>query len=72
MCHATFCCQILLFPEGTDLTPASKVRSDRYAEKHNLPKLDRVLHPKTTGFAFLAQRLRSSESILPALVVSCA
>ncbi|XP_065344768.1 lysocardiolipin acyltransferase 1-like isoform X2 [Cloeon dipterum] len=51
-------CQLLIFPEGTDLTKQSKASSDRYAAKHNLPEYERVLHPKTTGFAFLSQRLR--------------
>jgi len=53
--------QLLIFPEGTDLTVQSKASSDRYADKHNLPKYEKVLHPKTTGFAFLSQRLRGGE-----------
>lgn len=54
--------QLLIFPEGTDFTAQSKASSDRYADKHNLPKYEKVLHPKTTGFAFLSQRLRGGKS----------
>ncbi|KAK3092745.1 hypothetical protein FSP39_006806 [Pinctada imbricata] len=59
--------QILLFPEGTDLTPNTKARSDKFAEKMGLEKYDYVLHPRTTGFAFLVQKMRdiiSLDSIL--------
>ncbi|XP_026278500.1 lysocardiolipin acyltransferase 1-like [Frankliniella occidentalis] len=51
-------CQILLFPEGTDLTPKSACRSDRWADSHGLPHYEYVLHPKTTGFVFLANTMR--------------
>lgn len=51
-------CQILLFPEGTDLTAKSMERSDRWADTHGLPKYEFVLHPKTTGFVFLADTMR--------------
>ncbi|XP_053401840.1 lysocardiolipin acyltransferase 1-like isoform X2 [Mercenaria mercenaria] len=36
--HINYKPQILLFPEGTDLTETTKKRSDAYAEKYNLPK----------------------------------
>ncbi|XP_049793655.1 lysocardiolipin acyltransferase 1-like [Schistocerca nitens] len=51
-------CQVLLFPEGTDLTEGSRQRSHNYADSHGLPHYQYVLHPKTTGFTFLAQRMR--------------
>ena len=50
-----------MFPEGTDLTPTTKARSDRFAEKNDLPKYSHVLHPRTTGFAFLVQKMREGE-----------
>ncbi|XP_011310828.1 lysocardiolipin acyltransferase 1 [Fopius arisanus] len=53
--------QLLIFPEGTDLTPTSKSKSDRYAEKNNLPLYSHTLHPKTTGFSHLARHLQGSE-----------
>ena len=52
--------QLLIFPEGTDLTPSSKERSDKYASKHGLPKYNYTLHPKTTGFTYLARHLQES------------
>ncbi|XP_069684774.1 lysocardiolipin acyltransferase 1-like isoform X2 [Periplaneta americana] len=53
-------CQILLFPEGTDLTAGSRERSHQFASKHSLERYYQVLHPKTTGFVFLAQRMRQN------------
>ncbi|XP_050450033.1 lysocardiolipin acyltransferase 1-like isoform X2 [Cataglyphis hispanica] len=50
--------QLLIFPEGTDLTKSSKEKSDKYAEQHHLPQYTYTLHPKTTGFAYLAQHLQ--------------
>ncbi len=52
--------QILIFPEGTNLTAETKQSSDRYADKSGLAKLQYVLHPRQTGFTcitdFLKQR----------------
>ncbi|KAH0539787.1 lysocardiolipin acyltransferase 1-like [Cotesia glomerata] len=50
--------QLLIFPEGTDLTVTSKERSDRFAKKNGLPLYDYTLHPKTTGFSYLARHLQ--------------
>ncbi|XP_072760813.1 lysocardiolipin acyltransferase 1 isoform X3 [Anoplolepis gracilipes] len=50
--------QLLIFPEGTDLTKSSKEKSDKYAIQHHLPRYTYTLHPKTTGFAYLAQHLQ--------------
>lgn len=50
--------QLLIFPEGTDLTESSREKSDRYALKHHLPRFTYTLHPKTTGFAYLVQHLQ--------------
>ncbi|CAH1792687.1 unnamed protein product [Owenia fusiformis] len=49
---------ILIFPEGTDLTERTKKKSDEFAEKNNWEKYDHVLHPRTTGFTFLAELMR--------------
>ncbi|XP_012265630.2 lysocardiolipin acyltransferase 1-like [Athalia rosae] len=54
-------CQLLIFPEGTDLTPDSKKKSNNYASKHGLPKYDYTLHPKTTGFSYLVRHLHQAE-----------
>ncbi|KAG7204896.1 hypothetical protein KM043_005292 [Ampulex compressa] len=52
--------QILIFPEGTDLTKSSKEKSDRYASQHLLPQYSFTLHPKTTGFSYLVQHLQQA------------
>ncbi|XP_078604244.1 lysocardiolipin acyltransferase 1-like isoform X2 [Branchiostoma floridae x Branchiostoma japonicum] len=49
--------QLLLFPEGTDFTERTRQRSDAYAEKNDLPKYDYVLHPRTKGFVYIAEKL---------------
>lgn len=65
---------LLIFPEGTDLTPRTKIISDKYAEKNNLQKYDFVLHPRTTGFTFLAYKLlkkRELDAIYDVTLVYC-
>lgn len=52
--------QLLIFPEGTDLTKSSKEKSDKYALQHHLPPYTYTLHPKTTGFAYLVQHLQKA------------
>lgn len=37
------------------------MRSNRWADTHGLPKYEFVLHPKTTGFVFLADTMRQCE-----------
>ncbi|KAL1764380.1 lysocardiolipin acyltransferase 1, partial [Sigmodon hispidus] len=52
--------QLLIFPEGTDLTENNKTRSNDFAEKNGLQKYEYVLHPRTTGFTFVVERLREA------------
>ena len=52
--------QLLLFPEGTDLSPSNKAKSQKYAEQHNLPKFEYVLQPRKKGFVLCAQELLKS------------
>eukprot|EP00090_Calanus_glacialis_P000224 TRINITY_DN10149_c0_g1_i1.p1 TRINITY_DN10149_c0_g1~~TRINITY_DN10149_c0_g1_i1.p1 ORF type:complete len:398 (-),score=86.22 TRINITY_DN10149_c0_g1_i1:165-1358(-) len=47
--------QLVLFPEGTNITTISKGRSDAYAAKNNKPVYEYVLHPRTTGFVHLSR-----------------
>jgi len=47
--------QLVLFPEGTNITASSKTRSDAYAAKNNKPAYEYVLHPRTTGFVHLSR-----------------
>lgn len=61
--HTDYKPQILLFPEGTDLTKNTKSRSDTYAEKYNLQKYDFVLHPRTTGFTHIVQEMKKDEML---------
>lgn len=53
--------QLLIFPEGTDLTTSSKQRSDKYAKSHGLPVYEHTLHPKTTGFSYLVRHLQQAD-----------
>lgn len=55
--------QLLIFPEGTDLTEYSKARSNDFAEKNGLQKYEYVLHPRTTGFTFVVDRLREGKNL---------
>ncbi|XP_032071417.1 lysocardiolipin acyltransferase 1 isoform X5 [Thamnophis elegans] len=55
--------QLLIFPEGTDLTDETKARSDKFAEKNGLQKYEYVLHPRTTGFTFIVDHLRDGEAV---------
>ncbi|XP_032071415.1 lysocardiolipin acyltransferase 1 isoform X3 [Thamnophis elegans] len=55
--------QLLIFPEGTDLTDETKARSDKFAEKNGLQKYEYVLHPRTTGFTFIVDHLRDGNNL---------
>ncbi|MBN3304863.1 lysocardiolipin acyltransferase 1 [Amia ocellicauda] len=55
--------QLLIFPEGTDLTENTRARSDQFAEKNGLPKYEYVLHPRTTGFTFIVDMLRKGDNL---------
>lgn len=52
-------CQILLFPEGGDLTYKSKERSDSFADKEGFPPYKYCLHPRMRGFVYVMNALRS-------------
>ena len=52
-------CQLLLFPEGGDMTYKTKKRSDSYADERSLPRYQYCLHPRTTGFLYIMNALRS-------------
>lgn len=42
----------------------TKARSNEFAEKNGLQKYEYVLHPRTTGFTFVVERLREGNSAL--------
>jgi len=54
--------QLLIFPEGTDLSPATASRSDEWAAKQTppVPTMDYVLHPRVRGFQYTVQLLRNN------------
>lgn len=41
----------------------TRQRSDAFAAQNGLPKLEYVLHPRTTGFTFIVDRLRKGEDV---------
>lgn len=53
--------QFLLFPEGTDFDDKTRARSDAFAVKNGFKSYTHVLHPRTTGFAYLADYIRQSK-----------
>lgn len=42
---------LLVFPEGTDLSPQNVVKDAEYADKKKLRRYRYLLHPRTAGFA---------------------
>lgn len=50
--------QLLLFPEGGDLTTKTRQRSDEYAKENDLPCYRYCFHPRTTGFNYIMNVLR--------------
>jgi lysocardiolipin and lysophospholipid acyltransferase len=51
--------QLLLFPEGTDLSERNKQRDRDYAIVNNLPVNTYTMHPRTTGFIHCMKTLRN-------------
>eukprot|EP00096_Caligus_rogercresseyi_P003892 TRINITY_DN1771_c1_g1_i1.p1 TRINITY_DN1771_c1_g1~~TRINITY_DN1771_c1_g1_i1.p1 ORF type:complete len:392 (+),score=100.38 TRINITY_DN1771_c1_g1_i1:76-1251(+) len=55
--------QLMLFPEGTNLTPKTKERSDKYASGNGQKPFNYLLFPRTTGFGFLADKMRRKKRL---------
>ncbi len=53
--------QILLFPEGGDLTPRTRERSNAYAKQNGFPCYQYCFHPRTTGFSYAMKALRDGK-----------
>ena len=49
--------QIILFPEGTNLTSKALEKSDKFAADSHRQSYKHVLHPRTTGFVHLSRGL---------------
>ena len=59
--------QLLIFPEGTDLSPSNKEKSNKFSEERGLQTYDYVLYPKTKGFVLCVQEM-SKCHVTPTLV----
>jgi hypothetical protein len=55
---------VLLFPEGTDLSASNVAKSHAFSKQNGLPNFDFVLHPKAGGFAKCAEQLRGGHRVL--------
>uniref|UniRef100_A0AC35UDM3 PlsC domain-containing protein n=1 Tax=Rhabditophanes sp. KR3021 TaxID=114890 RepID=A0AC35UDM3_9BILA len=55
--------QLLLFPEGTDKDEVGMRSSNSFADKNGLQRYEYVLHPRTTGFIHILQKLRELKYI---------
>lgn len=51
---------LLMFPEGTNLAPDTRERSQAYAEKRGVRDMYHQLLPRTTGLEFCLQQLRQT------------
>jgi len=49
---------LLIFPEGTNLTPETLLKSDKFAQDNNVKPYEYCLHPRTTGFKYLLNTMR--------------
>ncbi|CAM37906.1 conserved hypothetical protein [Leishmania braziliensis MHOM/BR/75/M2904] len=54
---------IVIFPEGTDLSPSNVQVSQAYAAKAGLPKFHHVLNPRTTGTVALMNMLGGADKV---------
>ena len=53
--------QLLLFPEGGDLTEKSRAKSHAYADTNGLKRYEYCLHPRARGFLYVMEALRSGQ-----------
>ena len=53
---------LLLFPEGTDLSPSNVAKSNAFAAKAGLVQYKYVLHPRTRGFVYCLEELRGADA----------
>ena len=58
-CDMEYPVQLLIFPEGTDLSKKNQSKDKEYSEKNGLSVNKYVLNPRTTGFVQCLQTLRS-------------
>ena len=61
LCYLVDCkypLQLVLFPEGTDLSDNNRKKSHAFAAKYGLKKYEYVMHPRTKGFVACMESLR--------------
>jgi len=51
---------LLLYPEGTNLSANTRKASKKWAEKNNMPDLNRQLLPRSTGLLFCLKELQGT------------
>lgn len=54
---------ILIFPEGTNLTPETIEKSNQFADANSLKRYEQVLHPRTTGFIHVYNEMTRNQMI---------
>lgn len=52
--------QLLLFPEGSDLSPANLAKARAFAEEKGLTPFAHLLQPRTTGFAHILASMKGA------------
>jgi len=62
--------QLLIFPEGTNLSAANKRKSEDYAKKNGLEIYNNILHPRTTGTEFIIDKLEPRLNAIYNLTIS--
>ena len=62
--------ELVIFPEGTDLSPGNRERDKNYALKNNLPLNKCVLYPRTTGFVKCVRTLKEENKYFDVCDVS--
>lgn len=55
---------LLLFPEGTNLAPDTRVKSANWAKKNNIADTKHVLLPRSTGLQFCLEELKGTTDYL--------
>lgn len=55
--------QLLIFPEGTDLTPSNLKKSHTFSLQNGLACYNYVLQPRSTGFVHTVQGLAKGQSL---------
>src|SRR6186713_178674 len=51
---------LLIFPEGTNLSKATRAKSNQWSKKTGIPDMKHQLLPRTTGLRFILQQLNDT------------